>query len=261
MSENPILTNAINGCLEITLNRPDRLNSFNEDMHKAMAKAIDLAKDDAIRSVLITGAGRGFCAGQDLNDRVFSEEDMPDLGETLDAYYNPLIKNIRALKKPVICAVNGVAAGAGANIALACDIVLAAKSAKFIQVFCKIGLVPDSGGTYMLPKLIGEARAKALSLLGTPVMADQAKDWGMIWDVIDDENLLDMARKMAQTLATQPTVGLGLTKLAIQAASDNSLEKHLELEKQYQREAGQSDDYRIGVKAFFAKQKPEFTGK
>ncbi len=259
--DTPIISKLADGCLEITLNRPDRLNSFNVAMHEAMAKAIETAKSDDVRSVLITGAGRGFCAGQDLTDRVFSEGEMPDLGETLDAYYNPLIKNIRALKKPVICAVNGVAAGAGANIALACDIVLAGKSAKFIQAFCKIGLVPDSGGTYMLPKLIGEARAKALSLLGTPVMADQAKQWGMIWDVIDDDKLMVEAREMAYFLATQPTIGLGLSKMAIQAAGDHELAEHLEIEKQSQREAGRSDDYRIGVKAFFAKQKPVFTGK
>ncbi|NRA86975.1 MAG: 2-(1,2-epoxy-1,2-dihydrophenyl)acetyl-CoA isomerase [Rhizobiales bacterium] len=261
MSDDPIIYKVSDGCLEITLNRPNRLNSFNETMHKAMAKAIKLAAGDDIRSVLITGAGRGFCAGQDLNDRVFSEGEIPDLGETLDAYYNPLIKNIRNLNKPVICAVNGVAAGAGANIALACDIVLAAKSAKFIQAFCKIGLIPDSGGTYILPKLIGEARAKALMLLGTPIMADQAKQWGMILDVVDDDALMDKAREMAKFLATQPTIGLGLTKQAIQAASDNNLETHLEFEKQCQRQAGRSDDYRIGVKAFFAKQKPEFTGQ
>src|SRR5688500_8558136 len=186
-----ILTERREGYRVITLNRPDRLNSFNEAMHAALMSALLEAEvDDSCRAVVLTGAGRGFCAGQDLSDRVFSPGQAPDLSSTLERLYNPLVRKLRDLQMPVICAVNGVAAGAGANIALACDIVLAARSAKFIQAFAKLGLVPDSGGTWFLPRLVGPARARALALLAEPVMAEQAEAWGMIWKAVDDSSLM-----------------------------------------------------------------------
>ncbi|MFC7049130.1 2-(1,2-epoxy-1,2-dihydrophenyl)acetyl-CoA isomerase PaaG [Emcibacter nanhaiensis] len=248
------------GLAVLTLNRPDSLNSFNKQMHEEMQQALDiLTEAEGLRCVLLTGNGRGFCAGQDLSDAAV----LPggDLGESIENYYNPMIRKISALPVPVICAVNGVAAGAGANIAFACDIVLAAKSAKFIQAFCKIGLVPDSGGTYMLPRLVGHARAMGLALLGDAVGAEQAENWGMIWKAVDDEALREEALKLAQNLATQPTKGLGLIKKALQASLGNDLDSQLEMEKAFQREAGYSDDYREGVEAFLEKRKPEFTGK
>ncbi|CAH1666158.1 2-(1,2-epoxy-1,2-dihydrophenyl)acetyl-CoA isomerase PaaG [Chelatococcus asaccharovorans] len=248
------------GWVELTLNRPDRLNAFNEALHKALADALEAAADDACRAVLLTGAGRGFCAGQDLSDRANAEGPL-DLGATIEAYYNPLIRRIRGLKKPVVCAVNGVAAGAGANIAFACDIVLAARSAKFIQAFSKIGLVPDSGGTYFLPRLIGDARARALMLLAEPLGAETAAEWGLIWKVIDDAALMDEARALAAHLATQPTQGLALTKAALNASGGNSLDDQLDLERDLQREAGRTPDYREGVKAFMEKRAPSFTGR
>ena len=247
----------------LTLNRPDKLNAFNVELHKALRAALnDVAKDEDCRAILLTGAGRGFCAGQDLADRDFSDRDQaPDLGATIEAYYNPLVRQIRALNLPVICAVNGVAAGAGANIALACDIVLAAKSARFIQAFAKIGLVPDSGGTWILPHLIGEARAKALVMTATPVMAEQAEQWGMIWRAIDDDALMSEAHKMMEDFAIAPTVSLGLAKQGIQAAATNTYSDQLDLERDLQREAGSSADYIEGVDAFMEKRKPVFTGK
>ncbi|CAH0528629.1 1,2-epoxyphenylacetyl-CoA isomerase [Allocatenococcus thiocycli] len=251
------------GVAVITLNRPKQLNSFNPDMHKALKRALKQAEtDDSVRAVLLTGTGRGFCAGQDLNDRnVNSGAEMPDLGESIEKYYNPLIKQISSMPKPVIAAVNGVAAGAGANIAFACDIVFAAKSASFIQAFCKIGLVPDSGGTWTLPRLVGSARAKALMLLGDKVSASQAQEWGMIWQCVEDEELIEKAMSVANHLATQPTKGLGLIKHALNHSSENSLEVQLDLEKDLQRLAGRTDDYREGIAAFFDKRAPEFKGK
>lgn len=248
------------GWTELTLNRPDRLNSFNEEMHGALAAALDDAADESCRAVLLTGAGRGFCAGQDLSARANAEGPL-DLGSTIEAFYNPLIRRIRGLNKPAICAVNGVAAGAGANIALACDIVLAARSAKFIQAFSKIGLVPDSGGTYFLPRLIGDARARALMLLAEPLAAETAAEWGLIWKVIDDAALMDEARALTARLATQPTQGLALTKAALNASGGNSLNDQLDLERDLQREAGRTPDYREGVKAFMEKRTPNFTGR
>jgi 2-(1,2-epoxy-1,2-dihydrophenyl)acetyl-CoA isomerase len=249
------------GWAEITLNRPERLNSFNEEMHRQLAAAIgDVAEDVSCRAVLLTGAGRGFCAGQDLGDRAASSE-TPDLGATVDAFYNPLVRSLRALRKPVVCAVNGVAAGAGANLALACDIVLAARSAKFIQAFAKIGLVPDSGGTYFLPRLVGDARARALSLLAEPVAAAQAESWGMIWKVFDDAELMTEARKLAAHLATQPTQGLALIKETLNASAANSLDAQLDLERDSQRQAGRTPDYAEGVRAFMEKRPARFTGR
>lgn len=261
--EESILFQVEAGVAVITLNRPKQLNSFNPEMHKALKRALKQAEaDDSVRAVLLTGAGRGFCAGQDLNDRnVNSGAEMPDLGESIEKYYNPLIKQISNMPKPVIAAVNGVAAGAGANIAFACDIVFAAQSASFIQAFCKIGLVPDSGGTWVLPRLLGLARAKALMLLGDKVTASQAQEWGMIWQCVEDEALIETAMSVANHLATQPTKGLGFIKHALNHSSENSLDDQLNMEKDLQRLAGQTDDYREGIAAFFDKRAPEFKGK
>lgn len=257
--DNVLLVTQHNGWVELTLNRPDKLNAFNEALHGALATALDAAAHNSCRAVLLTGAGRGFCAGQDLGDRAKSD-DVPDLGQTLERFYNPLIRKIRALPKPVLCAVNGVAAGAGANLALACDIVIAARGAKFIQSFAKIGLVPDSGGTFFLPRLVGEARARALMLLAEPISATQAQDWGMIWKVVDDATLLEEARMMTAHLATQPTQGLALTKEALNASAAQDLNGQLNLERDFQRRAGRTPDYREGVTAFVEKRPPHFTG-
>jgi 2-(1,2-epoxy-1,2-dihydrophenyl)acetyl-CoA isomerase len=264
MSDNePVLIASDRGVLRLTLNRPDRLNAFNDAMHAALRAGFDRAESDsAVRAVLLTGAGRGFCAGQDLGERDPRKLDAPpDLGETLETFYNPLIRQIRSLEKPIICAVNGVAAGAGANIALACDIVLAARSARFIQAFSKIGLIPDSGGTWSLARLVGEARAKALALTAEPLDADTAAQWGLIWRAVEDAALMSEAVALAERLAEGPTLGLGLTKRAIQAAATNSLDAQLDLERDLQRAAGRSADYAEGVRAFFEKRKAEFTGQ
>jgi 2-(1,2-epoxy-1,2-dihydrophenyl)acetyl-CoA isomerase len=248
------------GWMELTLNRPERLNAFNEALHTALALALAEAAEESWRAVLLSGAGRGFCAGQDLGDRA-GAEGPPDLGETLERFYNPLVRRLRRLQKPVICAVNGVAAGAGANIALACDIVLAARSAKFIQSFAKIGLVPDAGGSFFLPRLVGEARARGLALLGEPVEAEQAERWGMIWKAVDDAALMSEARALAAHLATQPTQGLALSKAAFNASAGNSLDEQLNVERDLQRAAGRTPDYREGVTAFVEKRAPRFTGR
>lgn len=246
----------------VTLNRPDRLNSFNEAMHRALAQALDDAAGDVdCRSVLLTGAGRGFCAGQDLSDVATGDGGPPDLGVTIENFYNPLVRRIRALDKPVICAVNGTAAGAGANIAFACDIVLAARSAKFIQSFAKIGLVPDSGGTYFLPRLIGDARAKALAMLAEPITAETAADWGLIWRAVDDDKLMGEAATLTAHLASQPTQGLAMIKQAFAQSPTNTLDAQLDLERDLQRKAGRTPDYAEGVDAFIAKRAPKFTGR
>ena len=243
----------------LTLNRPDRLNAFNDELHAALREALaSCAAEDECRAVVLTGAGRGFCAGQDLSNRVNMGDERPDLGATLEANYNPLVRAIRALPKPVICAVNDVAAGAGANIALACDIVIAAKSAKFIQAFSKIGLVPDSGGTWFLPRLLGEARAKGLALTAQPLSADDAERWGLIWKVVDDADLMAEAEAQARAFADGPTAAYALTKQAIHAAGTNTLDQQLDLERDYQRQAGFSDDYKEGVAAFMEKRKPDY---
>lgn len=248
----------------ITLNRPDRLNSFNTDMHAELKDALKQVQDPAnnVRCLLITGAGRGFCAGQDLSDRAVAPgSEAPDLGESIEKRYNPLVRTLRTLEMPVICAVNGVAAGAGANLAFACDIVLAARSASFIQAFCKIGLIPDSGGTWTLPRLVGQARAAALSMLGDKVSAEQAEAWGMIWKCVDDDQLMAEAVKLAAQLATQPTKGLALIKRALAASSTNTLDQQLDLERDLQRLAGRTSDYQEGVAAFMEKRVPDFKGQ
>lgn len=263
MTYETILFDVSEGVATLTLNRPDKLNSFTAKMHEELADALKRVRnDEAVRCLLITGAGRGFCAGQDLGDRVVAPGDGPlNLGEYLEKGFNKLIRTIAALEVPVICAVNGVAAGAGANIAFACDIVLAGKSASFIQAFCKIGLIPDSGGTWTLPRLVGEGRAMALALLGDKVPAEQAAQWGMIWKAVDDDALMDEARAMAANLATQPTKGLALIKKAIRASSTNTLDQQLDLERDLQTIAGRTADYQEGVKAFMEKRKPAFQGK
>jgi 2-(1,2-epoxy-1,2-dihydrophenyl)acetyl-CoA isomerase len=212
--------------------------------------------------LLLTGAGRGFCAGQDLADRNVSADAAPvDLGHTIETYYRPLILSLRALEMPVICVVNGVAAGAGASIALACDIVLAARSASFIQAFCKLGLVPDAGGTWALPRLVGNARAMGLAMLGDKLSAEQAESWGLIWKCLDDDKLMGEAERLAVHFSTAPTKGLARTKQAIYASGGNTLEQQLDLERDCQRELGFGPDYKEGVAAFMAKRSPSFTGK
>jgi 2-(1,2-epoxy-1,2-dihydrophenyl)acetyl-CoA isomerase len=259
----PVLVERKGALALVTLNRPDKLNSFNEAQHRALKAAIDaLAADPGCRALILTGAGRGFCAGQDLSDRVQPEGGAaPDLGFTLETYYNPLIRAIRALPKPVIAAVNGVAAGAGANLALACDVVLAAKGAKFIQAFSKIGLVPDSGGTWMLPRLVGEARAKALAMLAIPVQAQEAERIGMIYRAVEDAALMPEAIALGEALARAPTMGLAETKALIQKAFTQSLDAQLDAERDAQRRLGRSADYAEGVRAFMDKRVARFEGR
>ena len=257
-----ILVDQNDDWVEITLNRPDRLNSFTEEMHLALRAALEVARDGGARAVLLTGAGRGFCAGQDLGDRDPSKLDgPPDLGATVRTFYAPLVRLIRSLQCPVVCAVNGVAAGAGANLALACDIVLAAESARFIQSFSKVGLIPDTGGSWHLPRLLGEARAKGLALTAMPISAAQAENWGLIWKMLPDEDLMAEARAMAASMAKGPTLGMSLTKQAIQAAASNTLDSQLDLEADFMKRCGESADYAEGVSAFLAKRTPRFQGQ
>lgn len=258
-----ILVSLDAGVLAITLNRPDKLNAFNPEMHKLLREAFDrAAAEPGIRAVLLTGAGRGFCAGQDLSERDVSPGAAPiDLAVSLGSHYNPLVRRMRELPKPIVCAVNGVAAGAGANIALACDLVLAARSASFVQAFSRIGLVPDSGGTYFLPRLVGMARAMGLALLAEKLSAEDAERIGLVWKVFDDSSLSKEAIDLAARLATGPTRGYGLLKKALYASPGNSLDAQLDLERDLQREAGHSEDYREGVAAFMQKRKPVFKGK
>ena len=257
-----ILYEVANSVACLTLNRPDSLNSFTADMHAEVAEVLAAAADDAdIRAVVITGAGRGFCAGQDLNDRNVAPGERIDLGDSVETFYNPLIRRITAMPKPVICAVNGVAAGAGANIALACDLVFAARSAKFVESFAMLGLIPDSGGTWHLPRLVGMARAKGMAMLMPKISAEQAKEWGLIWEVVDDEELLSTVMTLAEHLATQPTLGFAMTKQAFAASMTHSLDQQLELEKELMRKAGFTEDYAEGVKAFLEKRTPEYKGR
>ena len=249
------------GVMTVTLNRPDKLNAFVAEMLGLLRDAMTRAETDAsIRAVLLTGAGRGFCAGQDLGERDMSNPNL-DLGGGLDANYNPYIRRMRALPKPVVCAVNGIAAGAGANLALACDIVLAARSAYFLQAFAKIALVPDCGGTYWLPRLAGTARAMGMAMLAERVGAEDAERWGLIWKCVDDAKLMDEAKAIALSLAAGPTHTYGTIKKAIYASATNTLDQQLDLERDLQREVGRHTDYREGVAAFLEKRKPSFTGK
>ena len=262
MDETPVLVERRAGYRVVTLNRPQRLNAFTEAMHRALKHALDEAEEDATcRALLLTGAGRGFCAGQDLNDRLAKPGEQTVLGSSLEVYYNPLVRRLRELPFPVVAAVNGVAAGAGANIALACDIVLAARSASFVQAFAKIGLVPDSGGTWFLPRLVGSARARGLALTGEPLSAERAEAWGLIWRVVDDGALMAEAEKLCTHFAAAPTVGLALTKRALDQSWSNDLEAQLDLERELQREASQTPDYAEGVRAFLAKRPPVFSGR
>jgi 2-(1,2-epoxy-1,2-dihydrophenyl)acetyl-CoA isomerase len=251
------------GVAVLTLNRPASLNSFNALMHDEVREAIKDARDNTdVRCLVITGTGRGFCAGHDLSDSAVKvSAEAPDLGESVEKNYNPLIRNIMTMEKPVLCAVNGVAAGAGASIALACDIVLAAKSAKFIQAFCKIGLVPDSGGTFNLVRALGLPRAKALALLGDKLSAEQAQNWGMIWQCVEDDSLMDETMTLALHLATQPTKGLAKIKELMNNSFSTPMHQQLELEKFAMRELGRTSDYREGVSAFMEKRQPTFTGE
>ncbi len=263
-SSQPVLMERLEaGVLTLTLNRPERLNAFNVALHEALLEALGrAAADPGCRALLLTGAGRGFCAGQDLSDRVVvPDAERSDLGLSLEKRYNPLIRALRRLPKPIVCAVNGAAAGAGANVALACDIVLAAKSAQFLQAFARIGLIPDAGGTWILPRLVGEARARALMMLADPIGAEEAEAWGMIYRAVDDSDLMGEARTLAARLAAGPTHALGLIKRALLASPANSLDAQLDLERDLQRDAGGRDEYREGVRAFLEKRPAEFIGK
>jgi 2-(1,2-epoxy-1,2-dihydrophenyl)acetyl-CoA isomerase len=262
-SQSVLLDRVEGGVLTLTLNRPERLNALNGALIEALSAGIKRAgTDPECRAVLITGAGRGFCAGADLANRAFAPGDArPDLGEALEKGLNPIIRGIRNLPKPVVCAVNGPAAGAGANIALACDIVLAAKSAQFLQAFARIGLIPDAGGTFVLPRLVGDARARALMMLAEPIAAEQAQAIGMIYRAVDDEDLMGEAHTIAERLAAGPTHALGLIKRALAASPTNALNAQLDLERDLQREAGASDDYMEGVRAFLDKRPANFGRK
>jgi len=263
MADPSILLEIGDGFAVLTLNRPDRLNSFNPEMHARLREALATVAERAdVRAVLLTGAGRAFCSGQDLSERRFGPDaPPPDLGASLDANFNPLVRTLRALPKPVVCAVNGTAAGAGANVALACDIVIAARSASFIQAFCKVGLLPDSGGTFFLPRLVGSAHAAGLAMLGDKLPAEEAARIGLIWRCVDDDALVAQSRALACHLATQPTRALAAIKRALHASATNSLDAQLDLERDLQRELGRSEDYREGVTAFMEKRAPRFVGR
>jgi len=256
-----ILLEIKDGLARLTLNRPDRLNSFTVQMHDEASRALEaVAKSDA-RVLVLTGAGRGFCAGQDLSDRAVAPGgDGVDLGESLEKRYNPLVRRLASLEIPVICAVNGVAAGAGANIALACDIVIAARSAKFIQSFANIGLIPDSGGTWTLPRLAGQARAMGLALTGEPLSAEGAEAWGMIWKCVDDDKLADEVGALAAKFAAAPTKGLAATKKLMREGATRDFSGQLDVERDAQRALGRTTDYKEGVAAFMEKRPAKFTG-
>jgi len=251
------------GVATLTLNRPDRLNSFTVAMHVEMCAALDaVVADPTVRCLILTGAGRGFCAGQDLADRAVAPgSETLDLGASIENYYKPMLLRLRSLRIPAVCAVNGVAAGAGANIPFACDLVIAARSATFIQSFAKLGLVPDCGGTWWLPRLVGPARAMGLTLLGDKLPATQAEQWGLIWRCVEDDELMPVALAAARQLAAGPTRGYVRTREAMERSLNLSFEGALDLERNFQRELGTSADYREGVTAFAEKRVPRFTGK
>lgn len=263
MANQHILVEQRDGVMVVTLNRPDVLNSFNGPMADELLSALrEAAHSPAVRAVLITGAGRAFCAGQDLAAVMGAPgEPMPDLGDVVQRQYNPILRAIRTIEKPVVCGVNGVAAGAGANLAFACDIVIAAENASFIQSFAKIGLIPDSGGTFILPRIVGLQRATALAMLGDRLEAERAKQWGLVWDVVPHSVLAETSFDLAKRLAAMPTRGLGLTKRGLNAAFANDLDAQLALEEELQREAGRTADYAEGVRAFVEKRTPNFQGR
>jgi len=261
MSYQTILFETKDGAGRLTLNRPEKLNSFNEQMHEEVREVLEKLKSDPGRALLITGAGRGFCAGQDLgNRRIGSGHSNIDLGATIERYYAPLVRMLRALPIPIVAGVNGVAAGAGANLAFACDLVIAGKSASFIQSFARLGLVPDTGGTYFLPRLVGTARALGLAMLGDKVSAEQAAAWGLIWRCVDDADFAAVINETMTQLASAPTKGIACTKQAIYASQTNNLDAQLDLERDLMRELGRSQDYQEGVAAFLEKRMPRFAG-
>jgi 2-(1,2-epoxy-1,2-dihydrophenyl)acetyl-CoA isomerase len=262
MNYQTILYEVKDGAGRLTLNRPEKLNSFNEQMHEEVRDVLSKIETEPVRALLITGAGRGFCAGQDLGDRRIAPGNSSiDLGTTIEKYYAPLVRALRALPIPVVAGVNGVAAGAGANLAFACDLVIAAKSASFIESFARLGLVPDTGGTYFLPRLVGTARALGLAMLGDKVSAEQAAAWGLIWRCVDDGDFPAAINQLMTQLALAPTKGLASTKQAIYASHTNSLDTQLDLERDLIRELGRSRDYQEGVAAFLEKRTPRFTGE
>jgi 2-(1,2-epoxy-1,2-dihydrophenyl)acetyl-CoA isomerase len=262
MSYETILFEVNNGIARLTLNRPDKLNSFNTQMHGEVRQALAGIPGSGARVLVVTGAGRGFCAGQDLSDRAVAPGSQGvDLGESLENRYNPLVLALRNLAMPVIGAVNGVAAGAGANIALACDIVIAARSASFVQAFCKLGLIPDSGGTWFLPRLVGDARAMGLAMLGNKLPAEQAAAWGLIWQCVEDADLAATVDTLARQFAEAPTRGLAATKSALRRSWQHSFDEQLAIERDLQRDLGRSGDYAEGVAAFTEKRAPRFTGR
>lgn len=261
MDYETILLDIANGAARLTLNRPDRLNSFTVQMHDEVARGLEQVSKSDARVLVLTGAGRGFCAGQDLSDRAVAPGgEGVDLGESLEKRYNPLIRKLTSLEMPVVCAVNGVAAGAGANIALACDIVIAARSAKLIQSFANIGLIPDSGGTWTLPRLAGQARAMGLALTGEPLTAERAEAWGIIWKCVDDDKLAEETETLAAKFASAPTKGLATTKKLIRGSATRTLAEQLDVERDAQRMLGRTNDYKEGVAAFMEKRQPKFTG-
>lgn len=256
-----ILFELENNIARLTLNRPDKLNSFNEAMHLEVREALNQVKENGARVLLITGAGRAFCAGQDLSDRQTKPgESSINLGESIEKYYAPLVRTLRALPLPVVAGVNGVAAGAGASLAVACDLVIATKSASFIQSFAKLGLIPDTGGTFFLPRLVGPARALGMAMLGDRLPAEQAAAWGLIWRCVADESFAGAVEQLVTTLANAPTKGLAYTKAAINQSAENSLDQQLDLERDYMHELGHSNDFREGAAAFLEKRPPKFTG-